>query len=260
MAPPPYTALDVITDAAIEIGIVAPGEDLRGEIAQWGFRKLNYLLDVWAAKKSYVYTTDFRVFTLIPNHTPHTIGPTGDFVVPQRPVRIESAALLLNGSSTEVDCYIDVRDDQWWAALSTKAITSTVPTDLYYSEAWPNGQLNFWPVPSEARDVRLQIWVLLRQYDLITDPISGPGTTEGTLPPAYRSAMMLTLAEFMAPGMEKELGAALVESAKQARKAVFGNNDPSPRIATWDSGMPKSGKSGGYFNYGYGGPPGLGPR
>lgn len=254
-----YTALDICTDAAIEIGIIAPGEDLPGEQAQWIFRKQNYLLDWWAAQKIYVYATNFQVFTLIPNHAPHTIGPGGDFNVPQRPVRIESAALLLNGSTTEVDCEITVRDNQWWAAQQTKSITSTVPTDLYYSAAWALGQCNFWPVPSVGRDVRLQLWQLLSQYDNITDPISGPGTSDGTLPPAYRSAMMLTLAESICGGFEREIPAATALAAIQARKAVFGNNNTSPRIATQDYGMPKSGRKG-YFNYGFGGPPGLGPR
>jgi hypothetical protein len=253
-----YTALDVISDALIEVNMLAPGETPDGEVGSWAFRQLNYLLDVWAARSAYVYATEFNVYTLVPNLNPHTIGPTGTFVITQRPVKIVSANLLLNGSSTLVDCPINVRDDKWYAANQTKNITSTVPTDLYYSAGWENGQLFFWPVPSVGRDVRLEIWTALAQYDQVNDPLAGPAA-EGTLPQGYRAAMTFTLAQMLCPGGAKELHPVLAEKARQANKAVFGNNDQSPRIATQDFGMPKSGRRG-QFNYGFGGPPGLGPR
>lgn len=263
-APPRYYASDIVLDAAIEIGVVSPGneDNFPGDQAQWIFRKLNYMLDVWAAKKAYVYTTNFMVFPLIPNLSPILIGPTGSagWVIPQRPVRIETAALLLNGSTEEVDCPINIRDDKWWAANQTKSITSSVPTDLYYSANFENGECRFWPVQQNNRNVRLQLWQMLQQYYSLTDPISGPGTQNGTMPPAYRSAMMHTLAELIAPSFEREVSAALQKAATASRTAVFGNNNLSPRIGTRDYGMPNAGRRGGYFNYGYGGPPGLGPR
>lgn len=255
-----YTALDIITDALVEIGMLAPGETPDGETGQWAFRQMNYMLDVWAARRAYVYATDFNVYTLVPNLSPHTIGPTGaTFTITARPVELVSANLLLNGSSEIVDCPIKVRDSQWWAAQQTKAITSTVPTDVYYSQNWPLGQLYFWPVPSVGRDVRLEFWTALAEYDQINDPLAGPGAA-GTLPQGYRAAMTFTLAQMLCPGGNKEMHPVLAEKARAANKAVFGNNDESPRIATQDFGMPRTGNRRGYFNWGTGGPPGLGPR
>lgn len=254
-----YSALDLITDALIEVGMVSPGESPDGETSQWAFRKLNYLTDVWAAKKAYVWTTSFQLFTLIPNHSPHTIGPsTADFTVSQRPVRIESAALILASSGTSVDLPINIRDDAWWAAQQVKGVKTNIPTDLFYSEDWPNGQLFFWPVPNAADQVRLQFWTTLSQYSQINDALAGPGGA-GTLPPAYRAALMLTLAETLLPSGQLEAHPVLIAAAKEARFAVFGNNARSPRTQTQDSGMPRAGRRAD-FNWMSGNRPGGPPE
>lgn len=260
-APLAFTVHDIIIDAAIEIGIIAPGDEdnFPDGTAQWMFRKTNYMMDNWSAMKQYIYTVLFNVYTLIPNHAPHTIGPTGDFVIAQRPTKIMGANLLLNGSSTLVDCPIEIVDAKWWDAQQTKNITSTVPTQLYYAPAYENGELNFWPIPSEGRQVRLEMWGPLATFTDINDPIGG-SNGPGTLPQGYRAAMMYTLAELCCPGSNKELHGVLQAAAKEARKAIFGNNIQSPRIASQDSGMPRAGRNTGQFNYGTGGPPGQGPR
>jgi len=104
-APQTYRCLDLIIDALIEIGMLSPGEvnNLDPDTAQWAFRKSNYLLDVWAAQRKFVPAATFQTFNLVAGHSPHTIGPNNaDFLVNQRPVRIESWSLVLNASPTAV--------------------------------------------------------------------------------------------------------------------------------------------------------------
>lgn len=265
-APLAYTIGDIITDAFIEIGAWAPGEDANQnpEEAQWGFRKANYLCDLWQAKQAYVWSYAFNVYTLVANLSPHTIGPSGtatfDTVGQPRPVRIESAALLLN-QSTEVDLEINIRDRQWWAQQTVKNITTNVPTDLYYDPTSPDGSLYFWPVSTEQRQVRLQIWQTVSQFTSITDPIGG-SSGPGTLPQAYRTAFMLTLAEMLCAGSNRDVSPSLAAAALLARSAVFGNNAKSPRICTQDVGMPKSHSAGQRqdFNWAYGSYPGGRPE
>lgn len=269
MAPLFYTAQDICTDAAIECNMLAPGETLDGETGQWIFRKLNYLVDIWQALEFYVYGYQFQVYTLVSGLSPHTIGPAAATPAPTfstgtdpRPVRLESAALLLNNSGTPVDLPMNVRDHDWWAQQQTKAIQTNIPTDVYYDPGAILGSLNFWPVPNAANQVRLQFWSIISQFEDITDPIGGPGGP-GTLPQAYRAALMLTLAESLLPGGAKEAHPVLVASALQARAAVFGNNAKSPRITTQDYGMPRAGaRSGarGDFNWLTGGRPGGPPE
>ena len=249
-----YSVLDLCNDAAIECGLIAPGESMEGGNVdpQWVFRKLNYLVDVWQAQGFYVFGYQFNVYTLTAGLSPHTIGPnpippaiapvpnfsTGE---QPRPTKIVGAATILNPAGTQVDApIINIRDAEWWKNQQTKQIQTNVPTDLYYNPGNPLGELNFWPVPNSAVQVRLQFWSTISQFDSITDPIGGPGGP-GTLPQAYRAALMLTLAESLLPGAQKEAHPVLVAAALAARAAVFQTNVSSPRIGTMDYGMPMAG-------------------
>lgn len=249
MPPATYTGLDLVTGALIEVGMIAPGETPDGETGQWAFSVLNDLLDAWAARKAYVYSTNFVQYTLLPNHSPHTIGPTGDFVVAQRPVRVESCAVRLNSSGSFIDSpRLNIRDAAWWAGNSVKQITSSICTDLYFDESWPNGNLWFWPVVNVSLPILLETWQAISQLNSINDPIGGPGGPD-TLPPAYRAAIKYTLAEMLCPGGGKEVSPALAEKARLANKAVFGNNNEPPRIQSRDAGMARGGVRKPIFNW-----------
>ena len=195
-----YTVLDLIQDALTEIGMIAPGEQPDGETAQWAFRKLNYMLDMWAARKNYVYASTFNTYTLVPGLSPHLIGPdaaTATFVVPQRPVKIVRATIILNNVTPNIEIELNPRDEQWWMNNSIKALQSSQPTDLFYNPAFPNGELYYWPVPQTAYGTRLECWALISQFGSIQDELGGPGSNVFTVPPGYRNAMMLTLAEML---------------------------------------------------------------
>lgn len=223
----------------IEVGILAPGDQPDPDTSQWAFRKLNYLLDVWAAQRKFVPSQNFVNFNLVPGLSPHTIGPnSATWNVSQRPVRIESWALILNGiGSIGVNLTRrPTRDKDWFADLNVPNLQSDIPTDMYYDPTSPNGSCYFWPVPSTIYPVQLELWTLLAQFQAITDPVDGPGGT-GVVPPAYRAAMMLSLAEMLQPGAAKGSNPSLGIHAAAARDAVFGNNASSPRSATADAGM-----------------------
>ena len=246
-----YTAEDIITDAFIEIGVWSPGEGSNGDPdqAQWGLRKLNDLFDIWQAMRNKVYSYSFLLFTFQANVNPVLMGPSPLAVwkVAQRPVRIESAALILN-SGTQVDLPINIRDKDWWALNQVKEIATNVPTDLYPDYKWPDAYLYFWPVMNIGDQARIQVWDTVQQFASITNPLGGPAGP-GTLPPAYRAAIKLTLAEMLCSGCDKVPSPALVQSAIVARAAMIGNNAGSPRISLQDSGMPKSGRKRADFNW-----------
>lgn len=272
MPPSTYTALDLITDAFIEIGATAPGEQPQADEAQWGLRKLNDLLDTLQALRKWVFGFNFVTYNLVPNLSPHTIGPDpygpNPWAAPTfstgeepRPVRIESAAQLLNNGNTTVDLPINIRDKDWWALNQVKKILTNVVTDLFYDPFSPLGSLFFWPVPNAAAPVRLQLWQTVSQFDSITDPIGGP-SGPGIWPPGYRNAIKLTLAEMLLPGSQREANSVLAAAALAARVAVLGNNDASPRMSTRDFGVPQTGRKGvrGDFNWFSGGRAGGRPE
>lgn len=245
-----YSVQDLCNDAAIEVGLIAVGETLDGDTGQWVFRKSNYLLDTWATSKKYVYASSFNDYVL-PSNLPvaadgsakATIGPGpgATYFAVQRPVKILSASAIINNTTPPVLAPIEIDDNQWWAGVTLPGITSMYPTNLFYNPTFPNGELYLWPISNTNFGLRLETWVLLSQFGSITDPIGGPGAAF-TVPPGYRNAIMLSLAESLQPGSDKS-NPQLTRDAASARSAIFTNNTPSANISTVDSGMPSDRES-----------------
>lgn len=233
----------IATEAAQEIGAIGAGETLSAGDAVVILGKIKRLLNNWNADRRAVYATAFNTYTLTPNLSPHTIGPTGTFVVTQRPVSLDGVNLILSGS-TPTNLQIRVRDAQWWLAQTIPSIATTVPTDVYYQPDWPNGKLYFWPVPTTAYQVQLMTRVLLNDIPDLDTAFS--------LPPGYHDAIVLSTGEdsysvfygptAQAPGL-------VMQKAREARSRIFDNNDTDPRLKTKDSGMQSSSGRRGDFNF-----------
>lgn len=233
-------AQDVVTDALTDIRVARAGDVVAPEQMAFGMNKLNRLLDRWNANPRARFTTSFTPFTMIPNHQPHSIGPnSADFAMSQRPVRISGANIILTGSNPVVRTRVAIRDDAWWLQVPVQGISTPIPSSLYYSADWPNGNIFLWPVPTVAY-----------QLELLTDVLFGVFSLQDTfwLPYGYRDAISLTLAEELAPGFGQTASPALVSSASEARGIIFGNNDDIPYIATADSGLQHA-QSGNTFNW-----------
>jgi hypothetical protein len=230
---------DVITDAFYELSILGAGEVLSPEDADLGLGKLNRLIDNWNGERQAVYHDALSSFTLTPSLSPHTIGPSGATwtLSPNRPVSIARANLVINGTRIKIDVHNN--DVGWYAGLALPALSGD-PTDVYYEADWPNGKLYFYPVPSSAYSVELWARVELAAV---------AAADNFSLPPGYRDALTLTLAESLGPAYPNAVVSAdLKANATHARARIFANNDVTPHIATRDGGMPRSGPRGS-FNY-----------
>jgi len=231
---PTIPARNLIDEAMIAAGQLAQGETASAADASYGLSLLNRMLETWNTRRVNVYAIEFADRTLTANLNPHLIGPGGstNFVVPQRPVKIEAAQLVLNTSTPNVLQPIQIRDKDWYATLGIPALTSIFPTDLYYEPAWPEGKLYFSPVGTTAYAVRLHIWTLLSRLANLNAPV--------TLPPGYQDALTFNLALRLCIG-QKAPDAGLVDEARRALAAIQGVNTAAPRISTQDYGMPTSG-------------------
>jgi hypothetical protein len=221
------TAQSLITAAMQEIGALSPGEQASNEDAAWVLQKLQRLIDRYNAQEAMVYSVDFQVFTLNAGANPVTIGPGATFDVAQRPVSIESASLIMNNGSpttNQVEILLNMRDDMWWAQQTIKGLTSTLPTDLYYSANWPNGNLYFWPAPTATNQVRLEMRLVLGQITSYAARFS--------MPPAYWDLVINELAVQIAPSFEKPVSPDLRGNYMRALKAVQVNNISSPRMGS----------------------------
>lgn len=234
------TWLDVVTQAAQELGYVAGGESLTANDSTFLLNKLNRLLDNWNAERAAVYTDTFNTYTLTPALSPHTIGPTGaTFTAAIRPVSIVSANIVQQTVTPSVRTPLYIADEDWWMANTVRAVTSSIPTALFYQPTWPNGNLYLWPVPTTAYQIELQTRTLLASVTLA-------GTF--ALPPGYQDAITLTLAEDSAGALGRPMPSDLQMKAAKARGRIFVNNDYHPRISTVEGGM-QSRRSRGSFNW-----------
>jgi hypothetical protein len=231
---------DIITDALIELQVLAPGEaqGIDNDLFNFALRKLNRMMDRWAAREIMAYNVAFNTtFTTIPGHAPHTIGPTGDFVVAQRPVMIPSLSYNLQSGGQSIWLPLAPIDDDDWAMQTIPDLQSTVPTLYYYSPDFPNGSIYLWPVPQAAHLLRIELWGLL--------PINNAAGGTMALPPGYWDAVVNNLALQLAPfaGPSAIVTPDLRKNALDGLRAIQGNNFKAPKITTQDAGMPK--KSGG---------------
>jgi hypothetical protein len=144
------------------------------------------------------------------------------------------------GGSPAVYQPVTIRDDAWYANQPVPDLTMTFPTDVYYGASWPLGQLYFFGVPTVAYGVRIWMRLVLGAVAQADDV---------ALPPGYRQALTLSLAEEMANSFGQTVSASLERRARQARATVFGNNDDVPRISTRDSGLNMGGPVMSSFNW-----------
>jgi hypothetical protein len=229
------TWLDIVTEALAEIGVVAGGESASADDADYALKKANRLLDRWNAERQAVYCDTFTSYVLTPNLAPHTIGPSGTLTATVRPVDIPAANLVVTTSTPNDRTPLNIRDSAWWMANSVRAITSPIPTDLFYRPNWPNGELNLWPVPTAAYSLEIQTRVLLSATVALT--------TTFTLPPGYQDAITLSLAEECCTGaFGRPMPDGLPQRAAKARGIVWANNDEPPYLRTADAGMASSGR------------------
>jgi hypothetical protein len=238
----PITMLDLITNALIEIGAYSMGEPIDSSEAQFCLSKFNRMIDSWNTQRLYAYNRTFQSIPLQPNHQPHTIGPGADMNVPQRPVTIEEANIILNNVNPPVRSPVNIRDADWWAYQRVQGVATTLPTDLYYDQSFPIGNMYLWPVPQ--LNYLLEIWSRV----VLSSVSNLPATLY--LPPGYEDALTLSLAEILVSPFQAAPSPVLIINAQQARAAIQRTNSKAPKISTMDSGMPSQlGKNITSFNY-----------
>lgn len=245
---------DIIAAAFTELGVKPPDQDLGAAEADWGFKKLNRILERWNTRRLFVYVITQYSNLLTPSSTDangnpcFTVGPTGaNFTFP-RPLRITSASITQMSVSPTVEIPLEVINVDDYSALRVPALTSTIPTKLYYAPTWSNtapgiGTFYPWPFPTVTTNkLSWWAWNQLAAFTALTDTF--------TFPPGYEDALTYTLAEEMLPTYPNKAAAEyIIKFAVQARYAIQSLNSQLPKITTRDSGMPNGGRPRPDFNY-----------
>lgn len=231
------TIADLVADAYREIGVAPLVGDVAPAHAALALRVVNRLLDSWNAVYGAVYAEQYSTFVLQPGQAVHTIGPSGLWVMAQRPVAIEALALVTGGPPSSYDT-IYPRDRAWYLAQTLPGLSITHPTYFYYNPTLPNGEITFDGVPSAPYSVRVQTRVVFASV-LLTDELE--------VPQGYWSALHDSLKEELVhmPMFSSTAAPEIEAAAAKARGAVFGTRIPPVRL---ESNLP-GGATGGSFDY-----------
>lgn len=234
------TGAGIARAALLEVGAIDPIDATPQELLTLALDKANRIINNWNADHGAAYVEEFAGHTLTPNLNPHTIGSSGaTFTVTQRPVSIEIANLNIGGSpATRLP--ITIVNEEQYAAITVRALTSTIPLYLYYAAGWPNGSIYLWPVPTAAYS--LELWTRN-----VLSSLTAAGTV--TLPPGYEDALILTVAEGLVGPLTLPMPSALPSQAAAARGRVWANNTMIPTLTTVDSGMPHGNPTSSAFNW-----------
>jgi hypothetical protein len=232
------TYAELAEDALREIRVLNAVDGAADPDQDLALVRINRILDNWSADGRAIWAQHISAFVITPSLQPHTIGPTGTWTLSKRPEFIDRANLIVTNSTRRP---LQVRDAEWWMGLPTPTLSGSDPTDLYYEREWPNGSVYLWPVPTTAYQVEL-----LLQEDLSGVTVLPSDTV--SLPPGYTDALMLTLAESLAPSFRVQLDPITARRAMEARARAFGNASRIPRLNTRDAGIP-GGRRSGSFNY-----------
>ena len=232
------TALDVNTAAMLRINAVSPGENPTDAEAQTGLDNLNDMMDSWQIERLMIYSINRQVFTLNSLQNSYTVGPGGDIDIP-RPVVIDRIGIInLSNANQPLELPLRVLTDAEWLLRPVKAITSTLPQEVYDDGGYPLRTLFLWAVPSVPVGIALYLRALLGKFiDLATDY---------EFPPGYSDAIKWNLAVRISPEFGGFLPPTLPALALEAKARIKALNTPSLDLRC-DEALVGRGKR--YFNW-----------
>lgn len=240
------TLQDLITDSFYETAIYSPNEPVDGEHIQFGCSRLNSMIDSWKVERLTIYREQRTgPFNLAANTQTYTIGSGATWDTP-RPIWIDSAGLVqtVGGGSPVPEYPIHIMTDFEWAMTVVKALTSALPTGLWYDRSYDAsgyGIITMWPVPTVANQVVLYSPVPVNEFTFPDDL-----ATDITFPPGYRDFLMYHLAVRLCPTFDKTPSAITISMAAMAMEKVKNSNLRMNTLRVDDAILRKQG---GIYNY-----------
>lgn len=178
----------IITDACVELGVLAPGVTLPPAIGATGLSRIQGMIDAWGANRLTLSQQLRTTFTMPLNTSTVAVG-AGLAVNIVTPVWVNAVNYIIPGTSPEVEAPVGLLDDDSYAALSIKSLSSSLPLQAYYQVdiATGIGSLFVWPKVSQ------NVSMVLYTPQAVGIPASL--NTDLTGPPGYQNAFMYELAQ-----------------------------------------------------------------
>lgn len=210
-------ALTLITDAYQMVGLLGEGEPLTDARAQFGFRRLNNMLDSWATDSLFVQTINKLTGSISPGQS-FTVGPTGNVISPTVPIRLEQGCFFrISG----IDYPMQFISREAYMNLPFKSISTQWPQFIYYEPGASVGTCHIYPALSAVAVAHLQVMAPLTAFATLTANV--------TLPMGCTKAIEESLAEQLCVG-KKQVPPQLAKSAATARSRIRNANVNPPEL------------------------------
>lgn len=211
------TVRELIRKSMLLVGTISSGESLSADEAADGLNSLNDLLDSWSTDGLLIPAMVREEFTLVPSTASYTIGTGGAFST-TNPQLIEEARLL-DTSGTAFEIPLRIFNDQEYADIKIKTLTTSQAQGIYFQRGAPLSTIYVYPVPSTANKLVLYSKKALSNFASVNDSIS--------LPPGYQRALRYNLALELAVEYGKAPREEIVMMAQDLKAQLIRmNTDP----------------------------------
>lgn len=223
------TLLELLRSSFRLVGVLHEGQGPNPDDIADALVVLNSMLEAWSIERLNIFTIQPATYTLTPFKQTYGIGPGSTDFNTVRPLRIETANVLTNGTSGPFELGLELLTIDQWAAIAIKSTQSTIPTRLFLDNQFPIANLNFWPVPSVSIQVILWTWQAIQ---------TGFADTSVSLsfPPGYADAIRYNLATRLAPEWDCKIRPDVIDFARQTKAAIKRLNKPTDYLGC-DPGM-----------------------
>ena len=193
------------------IGAISSGENVAADEASDALISLNDMIDSWSNEGLLIFQSVRETFPLVVAQSSYTIGTGGDFNT-SIPQIIESAAIIDSNSNPNIEYPMRVNSTQEYAMIPDKALSTNIPTDLYFRRGVPLSTITLYPVPDATKTLALYSQKPLAQYASLNDTV--------TLPKGYARALRYNLALELAPEYGKEPAMNVQMVAKESKQMI----------------------------------------
>lgn len=231
------TARDLITRTFRLISVLASTEVPTANEANEALLSLNEMVDSWSNQQLLIPSKVQEVFPLVASQQSYTMGVGGNFNT-SRPQKIENASIRTTTGSTTYDLPIEIINQDKWATITIKNVSSALPTKLFEQNTYPLDTIYLWPMPSDAsKSVVLWSWKPLTTFTSLDTVVS--------LPPGYSKMIRYNLGVELAPEYSRQLDPIIIAQAVDMKADVKRMNNKTLLMGQDAAVMP--GKAS--FNY-----------
>ena len=136
------TLNDVITDALLDLGVLADGEPPDPSQSSQGLRRIVRFLKLCRTENLYIPLIARATATITPSATSFTVGTGGNINIPRPGLQqVEKVNYLDNSVSPANELSLGpLLTEAEYEAIPMKTQTSTRPARAYYSPTYPLGR------------------------------------------------------------------------------------------------------------------------